>query len=46
LGNYYVDLNNIAKYNLPRYGAWVFNNGAEAVVADSLASKLGIKNGM
>ncbi|HPT08726.1 MAG TPA: S1C family serine protease [bacterium] len=44
-GIYYVDLNNIASSNLPRYGAWVFNNGAEAVVADSLASKLGIKTG-
>jgi len=44
-GIYYVNLDNIAGNNLSRYGAWVYNNGVEAVVTGGLADSIGIKTG-
>jgi len=44
-GLYYIDLEDVASSTFPQYGAWVYNNGLEAVTKNSLATKIGIKTG-
>ncbi len=44
-GLYYINLEDVASSTFPQYGAWVYNNGLEAVVKNSLADKAGIKTG-
>lgn len=44
-GLYYINLEDVASSTFPQYGAWVYNNGLEAVVKNSLADKTGIKTG-
>jgi len=44
-GLYYIDLEDVASSTFPQYGAWVYNNGLEAVTKNSVAAKSGIKTG-
>jgi hypothetical protein len=45
LGLHYIDLKYLASEDLPRYGAWVHNNGLPAIIKGGLADLAGLEDG-